>query len=38
MTLAAVVQHLKVLEASGLIRSQKVAEHHTCSIDTATLR
>ncbi len=32
MTLSAVVQHLAVLEASGLVRSQKVGRVRTCAI------
>jgi DNA-binding transcriptional ArsR family regulator len=38
MSLAAVLQHVQVLEASGLIRSRKTGRSRTCSIDTATLR
>jgi DNA-binding transcriptional ArsR family regulator len=37
MTLAAVVQHVQVLEASGLVRSQKVGRTRTCSINPAAL-
>ncbi len=33
MTLAAVVQHLQVLEESGLIRSEKVGRVRTCRIE-----
>jgi DNA-binding transcriptional ArsR family regulator len=33
MSLPAVVQHVQVLEASGLIRSEKVGRVRTCSID-----
>ena len=33
MTLAGVVQHLQVLEASGLIQSQKVGRVRTCRIE-----
>ena len=33
MTLAGVVQHLQVLEACGLIRSQKVGRVRTCRIE-----
>jgi DNA-binding transcriptional ArsR family regulator len=33
MTLAAVVQHLEVLEESGLIRSEKVGRVRTCRIE-----
>jgi DNA-binding transcriptional ArsR family regulator len=32
-----VVQHLAVLEASGLVRSQKVGRVRTCQIEPATL-
>ena len=32
MTLPAVVQHLHVLEASGLVRSEKVGRVRTCRI------
>jgi DNA-binding transcriptional ArsR family regulator len=38
MSLAAVLQHVQVLEGSGLVRSQKVGRIRTCSIDSATLR
>ena len=38
MTLAAVVQHVQVLEASGLVRSQKTGRVRTCSISPAVLR
>ena len=38
MSLAAVVQHVQVLEASGLVRSQKIGRTRTCSIDSAALR
>ncbi len=38
MSLAAVVQHLQVLEASGLIRSEKVGRVRTCRIEPAALR
>ncbi len=37
MTLSAVVQHLAVLETSGLVRSQKVGRVRTCRIDTKVL-
>jgi len=37
MSLAAVLQHVQVLEASGLIRSQKVGRTRTCSINPTTL-
>src|SRR6266478_3724222 len=33
MTLAAVVQHLQVLEESGLVRSEKVGRVRTCQIE-----
>ena len=35
--LAAVVQHLQVLEESGLIRSEKVGRVRTCRIDASAL-
>jgi DNA-binding transcriptional ArsR family regulator len=38
MSLTAVLQHVQVLEASGLIRSRKVGRTRTCSIDPAVLR
>lgn len=38
MSLAAVLQHVQVLEASGLVRSQKVGRTRTCSVDPAVLR
>lgn len=38
MSLAAVLQHVQVLEASGLVRSQKIGRTRTCSINSATLR
>ncbi len=38
MSLAAVVQHVQVLEASGLVRSAKVGRTRTCSINPAALR
>jgi DNA-binding transcriptional ArsR family regulator len=37
MTLPAVVQHIQVLEASGLIRSEKVGRVRTCRIDSLGL-
>ena len=37
MSLSAVVQHLKVLEASGLVRSEKAGRVRTCRVDTKTL-
>jgi DNA-binding transcriptional ArsR family regulator len=38
MSLAAVLQHVQVLEACGLIRSSKLGRTRTCSINPATLR
>ena len=38
MTLAAVMQHLKVLEQSGLVRTQKEGRVRTCRLDPAALR
>jgi DNA-binding transcriptional ArsR family regulator len=37
MSLSAVVQHLQVLETSGLIRSEKVGRVRTCSIEAKAL-
>jgi DNA-binding transcriptional ArsR family regulator len=38
MTLSGVVQHLAVLEASGLVRSQKIGRVRTCRIEPAALQ
>lgn len=38
MSLPAVVQHLQVLETSGLVRSEKVGRVRTCSIEPGALR
>jgi DNA-binding transcriptional ArsR family regulator len=38
MSLAAVVQHLQVLESSGLVRSEKVGRVRTCRIEPSALR
>jgi DNA-binding transcriptional ArsR family regulator len=38
MSLPAVVQHLQVLERSGLVRSEKVGRVRTCRIEPAALR
>jgi len=35
MTLAAVVQHLQILEQSGMVRSEKVGRTRTCRIEPA---
>jgi DNA-binding transcriptional ArsR family regulator len=37
MTLSAVVQHLNVLEASGLVRTEKVGRVRTCRVEPAAL-
>ncbi len=37
MTLSAVVQHLQVLETSGLVRSQKIGRVRTCRLEAAAL-
>ena len=37
MTLSAVVQHLQVLERSGLVRSEKAGRVRTCRIEPAAL-
>lgn len=38
MSLPAVIQHLQVLEASGLVRSDKAGRVRTCRIEPAALR
>jgi len=38
MSLAAVVQHLQVLEESGLVRTEKVGRVRTCRIEPTALR
>jgi DNA-binding transcriptional ArsR family regulator len=38
MSLPAVVQHLQVLETSGLVRSEKVGRVRTCQIEPEALR
>jgi DNA-binding transcriptional ArsR family regulator len=38
MSLSAVVQHLKVLQVSGLVSSEKVGRVRTCRIEPAALR
>src|ERR671926_172617 len=38
MSLSAVVQHLKVLQVSGLVRSEKVGRVRTCRIEPAAQR
>lgn len=38
MSLSAVVQHLQVLEASGLVRSEKVGRVRTCRVEPKALR
>jgi DNA-binding transcriptional ArsR family regulator len=37
MSLPAVVQHLKVLEESGLVKTEKVGRVRTCTIDAGAL-
>lgn len=37
MSMSAVVQHLKILEASGLVISQKVGRVRTCRVDPQAL-
>ena len=37
MSLSAIVQHLKVLEAGGLVRTEKVGRVRTCQIEPAAL-
>ena len=38
MTLSAVVQHLGVLEGSGLVRSEKIGRVRTCRIEPKAMR
>ena len=38
MSLAAVLQHVQILEASGLVRSRKLGRTRTCSLNAAALR
>src|SRR5688572_4773472 len=38
MSLPAVMQHLAVLESSGLVRSEKAGRVRTCRLETAVLR
>ncbi len=38
MTLSAVVQHLQVLETSGLVKSRKTGRVRTCRIEPRVLR
>jgi DNA-binding transcriptional ArsR family regulator len=38
MTLSAVVQHLSVLETSGLVRSEKVGRVRTCHLEPRALQ
>ena len=38
MSLPAVVQHLHLLEASGLVRTEKLGRVRTCSIEPVALR
>jgi DNA-binding transcriptional ArsR family regulator len=38
MSLPAVYQHLQVLEASGLVRTEKIGRVRTCHIETDRLR
>ena len=37
MTLAAVVQHVQLLEASGLIRTEKIGRVRSCQLDRGVL-
>ncbi len=38
MSMAAVLQHVRVLEASGIVRSEKVGRVRTCQLQPTTLR
>ncbi|MEO7169617.1 MAG: metalloregulator ArsR/SmtB family transcription factor [Sphingomonas sp.] len=37
MSLPAVMQHIALLESSGLVRSEKIGRVRTCSLDTEAL-
>ena len=37
MSLPAVVQHLQVLEASGLVKTQKIGRVRSCTLDTGAM-
>jgi DNA-binding transcriptional ArsR family regulator len=38
MSLAAVVQHIQVLEEAGLVKTEKLGRVRSCRIETASLR
>jgi DNA-binding transcriptional ArsR family regulator len=38
MSLPAVLQHLQVLEQSGLVKTEKIGRVRTCSVETKALR
>lgn len=38
MSLAAVVQHVQVLESSGLVQTQKLGRTRTCTLNPVTMR
>jgi DNA-binding transcriptional ArsR family regulator len=38
MSLAAVVQHVQILEASGLVRTQKLGRTRTCTLNPVVMR
>lgn len=38
MSLPAVMQHLQMLESSGLVRSEKIGRVRTCNLEEAALR
>lgn len=37
MTLSAVVQHLKILEEAGLVKSEKVGRVRTCTLEMSAM-
>ncbi len=37
MSLSAVVQHLQVLEAAGLVKTQKIGRVRSCTLDTSAM-
>jgi len=38
MSLAAVVQHLQILQKAGLVRTEKIGRVRTCRVETSGLR
>jgi DNA-binding transcriptional ArsR family regulator len=38
MSLPAIVQHLQVLETSGLVKTEKIGRVRTCTLDTSAMQ